>query len=185
MKKSQQLMNIYTSKHLVKVRDNKASTMNCMNSNRMNILDLPDEILCIIVNKLSMVDVFYSLVDVNQRLNRLAFDHVYIHHHVDFVVRPSRTHFPSSPSDPILEQICSNVLPRINSDVYQLTVEPCSAEDVLGIVDYPHLYYLSLINFPAETLLPQLTGEWRNPSMKCMNHFDILIFQVILDLFVF
>jgi hypothetical protein len=34
----------------------------------LNILDLPDEILLVILNKMNMVDVLYSLIDVNQRL---------------------------------------------------------------------------------------------------------------------
>ncbi len=34
--------------------------------NHLNILDMPDEILFLIFQKLNMVDVFYSLVDVNR-----------------------------------------------------------------------------------------------------------------------
>ncbi|CAF4540424.1 unnamed protein product [Rotaria sp. Silwood2] len=45
----------------------------------MNILDLPDEILISIFNKLNNVDILYSLVDVNQRFNRLSLSSLYIH----------------------------------------------------------------------------------------------------------
>jgi hypothetical protein len=43
-------------------------------NNRLSILDLPDEMLLTIFNKLNMVDVLYSLVDVNERFDRLVLD---------------------------------------------------------------------------------------------------------------
>ena len=54
--------------------------MNSLNTNRMDILDLPDEILCAILNKLNMIDVFDSLVHINERFDRLIFDTAFIHH---------------------------------------------------------------------------------------------------------
>jgi hypothetical protein len=38
--------------------------MNISTNNNLNILDLPNEILLIIFNKLNKVDVLYSLVDI-------------------------------------------------------------------------------------------------------------------------
>jgi hypothetical protein len=52
--------------------------MNNLNNNHFNILDFPDEILFIIFEKLNMVDVLYSLVDVNRRFDRLVLDSLYI-----------------------------------------------------------------------------------------------------------
>ena len=127
-------------------------------SNSMNILDLPDEMLCAILKKLSMVDVFYSVVDVNERFDRLALHSLDVHH-LDFVVKPLVKHYSSSIDDQLLDEICKRILPRIWNDVYKLIVEPLALERVLGIAHYPHLYSLSLINFPAETLLSQLSGK--------------------------
>jgi hypothetical protein len=138
--------------------DRKTSTMSNLYRNSMNILDLPDEMLCAILKKLNMVEIFYSLVDVNERFDRLALDSLYIHHLV-FVVKPLVKRYSSSIDDQVLEQICRKILPRIWNDVYKLTVEPLSLERVLGIANYPHLHSLSLVNFPAETLLSQLTGK--------------------------
>ena len=45
-----------------------------MANDNINILDLPDEMLLVIFNKLNMIDVLSSLVDVNERFNRLVFD---------------------------------------------------------------------------------------------------------------
>ena len=132
----------------------KALTM----SNSINILDLPDELLCAILNKLSMVDVFYSLIDVNIRFDRLVLDSLYVHY-LDLVVRPIVTCYSSSTGDQVLNKICKTILPRICNNVYKLSVEPLFLEPVLGIAHYPRLHTLALVNFPTERLLSQLTGK--------------------------
>ena len=109
--------------------------MNRSNINCMNIFDLPDEMLCAILNKLSMVDVFYSLVDVNERFDRVALDSM-CNHHVDLVLKRSIQYVPSTDAQ-IVDQICRKVLPRINSHVYKLSVEPLALNCVLGIANYP------------------------------------------------
>ncbi|UJR34844.1 hypothetical protein I4U23_027625 [Adineta vaga] len=43
--------------------------MNNLNNNCLNILDLSDEILCLIIEKLNMADVFYSLVNSLQAVS--------------------------------------------------------------------------------------------------------------------
>lgn len=52
--------------------------MDTFKKNHINILDLPDEILLIIFNKLNTIDALYSLVDVNDRFNRLVFNALHI-----------------------------------------------------------------------------------------------------------
>jgi len=130
--------------------------MNIISNDYINILDLPDEMLRAIFNKLNMVDVFYSLVDVNQRFDRLALDSLYVRH-LDFVVKPLLKHDCSSVDHQVLDQICRRILPRIHHKINKLTVEPSSMERVLG-THYPQLHSLSLVNFRAETLLQHLTG---------------------------
>ena len=130
--------------------------MNSLNTNRMNIFDLPDEILCTILNKINMIDVFDSLVHINERFHRLIFDTLFICH-VDLVPKSSIEN-SSSVDDQSLDRICRNILPQINCHVFKLTVDPLSLERVLVTADYPHLNTLSLINFPAKVLLSQLTG---------------------------
>jgi hypothetical protein len=136
---------------------NQSSNMNILSNDYINILDLPDEMLHAIFNKLNTVDVFYSLVDVNQRFDRLALDSLYIRH-LDFVVKPLLKHGCSSVDHQVLDKICSNILPRIHHKITKLTVEPLPMERVLGTTHYPQLHALSLVNFRAETLLQHLTG---------------------------
>ena len=147
-------MDIYVNGSVNDRSDRKASMM----SNSKNILDLPDEMLCAIFNKLNMVDILYSLVDVDERFDRLALNSLYVHH-LNFAVTPTVKRHSSSTSDQVLNKICKTILPRICNNVYKLSVQPLSLERVLTIVHYPHLYSLSLINFSIERLLSQLTGK--------------------------
>jgi len=39
---------------------------------------LSDEILILILRKLSNIEVLYSLIGVNQRLNRIAYDSIFV-----------------------------------------------------------------------------------------------------------
>jgi hypothetical protein len=134
--------------------------MNNSKKNRLNILDLPDEILFIILNKLKMVDVFYSLVDVNRRFDRLVFDSLYIRHlDMTTVMNINSAHDQSSSIDTqVLSEICSKVLPRIDHQVHKLTVEQDSMKRILRAANYGQVYSLSLINFQEEILYQYLTG---------------------------
>ncbi|CAF0922974.1 unnamed protein product [Rotaria sordida] len=129
--------------------------MNTSNNNDINILDLPDEMLLIILSKLDMVDVFYSLVNLNKRFNQLVFDPLYIHH-LDLTVKTSFVH--NSPVDnQIFDQICTKILPRLHCKVNKITVTSLSMEFIFNTIDYPQLHLLSLVNFQQETLLQYLT----------------------------
>ncbi|CAF3381034.1 unnamed protein product [Rotaria sp. Silwood2] len=128
------------------------------NNSRLNILDLPNEILLIIINKLNMVDVLYSLADINERFNRLIFDPLYIYN-LDMTIITTKLMFRHSLSidNQILDRICENVLPRIHHHVNKLTLEPNSMERVLYSSNYSQLYSLSLVDFQEEMLLQYLT----------------------------
>ncbi|CAF1166270.1 unnamed protein product [Rotaria sordida] len=113
--------------------------------------------LRIIFNKLNMVDMLYSLVDVNQRFDRLAFDSLYIDH-LDLVIKQDDIHNFSIDTH-ILDRICSKILPRINNKVTKFTLEPLSMERVFGTVHYPQLHSLSFINFQPNILSQHLLDE--------------------------
>ena len=118
--------------------------MNTLNSNDINILDLPpDEILRIIFNKLNTVDIFYSLVGVNQRFDRLT---------LDLVIKRSNSHKSS-----IDVHILDKILSRINEKVTKFTVDSFSMECIFGAVHYPQLHSLSLINYRPEIFLQYLS----------------------------
>jgi hypothetical protein len=135
-----------------------------LDMSNLNILDLPDEILFIIFKKLNMVDVLYSLVDVNRQLDRLALDFLYIRH-LDITTNmtiKSLYNQTFSIDTQVLSRICEKILPRIHHQVQKLTVEQYSMKQVLVAASYPQLYSLSLLNFQEKILYQYLTGTLFN-----------------------
>ena len=131
--------------------------MNTSMNNNINILDLPNEILRIIFNKLNMINVLYSLVDINERFNRLIFDPLYVQN-LDLTVK-SLFNRNSSINNQIVGRICEKILPRIHDQVNKLTCELHLIEHILLTINYSELYSLSLINCQKETFSQYLTGN--------------------------
>jgi hypothetical protein len=134
--------------------------MNSLNKPHLNILDLPNEILLIIFNKLHIVDVLYSLVDVTKEFDQLALDPLRIHH-LDTTMLTIKSVFDRTFSidHQVLDRICDKILLRIQHQVYQLTVEPHSIDRFLRTADYPQLYWLSFVDFGRRRLLKYLKGK--------------------------
>ncbi|CAM4906124.1 unnamed protein product [Rotaria socialis] len=130
--------------------------MSTFNNNDINIFDLSDELLLYIFNKLHTIELLYSLVNVNQRFDRLVLDPFYTHH-LDLTVRPLR-YYTSPVKTQIFDRIRTQVLPRIHQKLNKITVDPLSMECILGTIYYSELNSLSLVNFQSETLLQHLTG---------------------------
>ncbi|CAF1364261.1 unnamed protein product [Rotaria sordida] len=133
--------------------------MNTSNNNNINILDLPDEILLIILNELDMVDVFYSFVNLNKRFDRLALDPFYVQH-LDLRSKTLKNH-NSAVDNPVFNQIYINILPQIHHNVNKLTVESLFMKFIFEAVDFSQLHSLSLVNCQSETLLQYLTSNIR------------------------
>ncbi|CAF3003260.1 unnamed protein product [Rotaria sp. Silwood2] len=124
----------------------------------MNILDFPDEILLCILNKLNNINILYSLVDVNQRFDRLALDSNYIRD-LDFTANDKSQEYHQS-----LDRFCTSILPRIHHQINKLILGQLSIERVLYVVDYPQLYSLSLVF--CDTILIRLLN-------KQITHFNL------------
>jgi hypothetical protein len=112
----------------------------------LNILDLPDEILLCILNELNNIDIIGSLVDVNQRFDRLALDSIYIRD-LDF-----RANDKSQEYHQFFDRCCTSILPRIHHQINILTFGQLSIERLLHDVDYPQLRSLSLVFCQQETI---------------------------------
>ncbi|CAF1095315.1 unnamed protein product [Rotaria sordida] len=120
-----------------------------------------------------MVDVLYSLVNVNERFNRLIFDSLYIHH-LDMTINSSFDHI--IPIDKQISRICEKILPRIQHQIERLTVEPHSIKPILSF-NYPQLYSLSLVNFPEKMFLRYFTDDLFRHDLfaKKITHLNINI----------
>ncbi|CAF4659972.1 unnamed protein product [Rotaria socialis] len=135
-----------------------------MNST-VNILDLCDEMLLTILNKLDNVDVLYSLIGVNQKFDRLARS-------IDFTQSLDLTTISSYGDDyskikSMFNRFCFYILPQIQHNIQCLTLDPWSMTNILSIENYPKLHKLTLINLKVEMA----------NSIFCTNSSFVSIFQ--------
>jgi len=108
---------------------------------------------------MNIVDVLYSLVDVNQRFDRLVLDPLTIRN-LDMTIRTFESVYDQNFSidDKILSRICDKILCRIYDQINALTVEQYSVKRILRAANYLQLYSLSLVNFEGEILNQYLIG---------------------------
>jgi hypothetical protein len=134
--------------------------MNISSRNILNLLDLPNEILLIIIKQLDMVDVLYSLVDVTERLDQLVLNPMYTRT-LDMTCRKMEFYpdYIYSTDNHVRERICQNVLSRINHQVNELIIDQSSIERVLHTIDYPQLHSLTLIDFNETSFFNFLKGN--------------------------
>jgi len=108
-----------------------------MNQSDIHLLDLPNEILLIILKKLDNIDVLYSLFRINdKRLDTLVEDDVFTNI-LDFVRTSSITHVK-------FDRFCTYILPQIRFCIKKLILERTSMERILLAGDYPNLTSLEL-----------------------------------------
>ncbi|CAF4293920.1 unnamed protein product [Adineta steineri] len=118
-----------------------------MDGRTVHLLDLPDEILLIILKKLGSVDVLYSLLNVNKRLDQMARS-------------VNNTKFLNfSINNVQLNRFCCEILPQIHHNIVSLTLEIFSMERIILACEYPNLTIIVLTNFLPDILLQYLTDE--------------------------
>lgn len=123
----------------------------------IHLNDLPDEILLIIFKKLSNVDVLYSLIGVNKRLNKIVSDSIFTNSIT--LIRCLSNDFIYPLPSPILERFCLQILPSINHKIKWLNIQVSCIERVLLCTDYPNLFGLGLYNFDLEKLKQLFNGK--------------------------
>ncbi|CAM4982376.1 unnamed protein product [Rotaria socialis] len=96
--------------------------------------------------------VLYSLVDVNERFDRLALDSIYIRG-LDFTGNDKSQEFHQ-----FLDRFWTSILRRIHHQINKFTLGQPSIERLLYVVDYPQLYSLSLVFCQPEIILNYLIG---------------------------
>lgn len=128
-----------------------------------NLTHLPDEILLIILKKLSNIDVLHSLFGVNQQLNRILKDSIFTSH-LTLFQRAKIGNFLESKytiiqlSNSIINRYCSKILPLIREKIQWLDVERISMECILSTTNYPNLNGLGLYNLHKEFVM-SLSGK--------------------------
>ncbi|CAF1007740.1 unnamed protein product [Adineta ricciae] len=146
-----------------------------MSQRNVHLLDLPNEILFIILKKLPNIDVLYSLFGINnQRLNLIAQEDVFIRN-LHFVRTSQSTDEVHSMPDAILNRFCHLILPKIHENIKSLTIESVSMENILNSGIYPNLTKLTILNFNE-----QVISYYLNDNSPCAHIYRLPITDLIL-----
>jgi hypothetical protein len=115
-----------------------------MDNSFVSIVDLPNEMLFNIFNKLNHFDVLYSLVGSNKKLDNIACDRTFTQSiNLQSI---SSSEKDESKTSAILDRLCFDILPRIHNTVECLTVDACFLERILHGNNYFNLHRITLIN---------------------------------------
>jgi hypothetical protein len=133
----------------------------------IQLTDLPDEILLIIFKKLANIELLYSLMDVDPRLDVILNESIFTNRLILFrflsrrlVYRKSLVPYYFYPLlDPILDRFCERILPKINLKVRWLELESKSMERVLHAANYPNLFGVVIYNIKTERALQVFSGK--------------------------
>lgn len=124
----------------------------------LQLIDLPNEILLLILNKLTRIEVLYSLLGVNLQLDQFLNDPVFTEHLT--LMEHSSDGANVSLDDTILDRFCSEILPKIHHQIKWLNLEALSMENLLLAADYPNLHSLSLFNIDFEIAVRLFAGKY-------------------------
>ncbi|CAF0759357.1 unnamed protein product [Rotaria sp. Silwood1] len=135
-----------------------------MKHSSVELNDFPDEILMIILKKLSNVQVLYSLIGVNKRLHAIVHDPIFTNclTLMNYVSVDSTDPL----SGPVLVQFCLQILPSIHHKIKWLNLESSSMKRILLATNYPNLYGLGLYDIEIETALSFFIDE------SCLTSID-------------
>ncbi|CAF1541597.1 unnamed protein product [Rotaria sordida] len=123
----------------------------------IQLFDLPDEILIIIFKKLNNVELLYSLMDVNKRLNQILHDPIFTDRLSLVKVTSNGLAYPLV--DAVLDRFCLQIVPKIHNKIKWLSLESLSMERILLATDYPNLCGLGLYNMNEKTAMRFFRGN--------------------------
>ncbi|CAF4479334.1 unnamed protein product [Rotaria socialis] len=124
-------------------------------SSCIKLNDLPNEILMIILKNLHTIDVLYSLVGADKRLNAFVNDSIFTKYLT--LMSSSPTGLSYSFTDKILDRFCEEILPEIHHKIEWLNVAPPSIERILVSTNYSNLRGLDLYDLSSDTAMDLFT----------------------------
>ncbi|CAF2648949.1 unnamed protein product [Rotaria sp. Silwood2] len=121
-----------------------------MDNLNVGILDLPDEILLTIFKKLNNIDLLYSLIGINQKLNKIACD---INFTKDVDLTTVLTNDTSdSRLNAMVDRFCTYILPQIHNNVESLSVQASLFQRIIRANNYPNLHKFILFNLEMDMI---------------------------------
>jgi hypothetical protein len=134
-----------------------------MSRSNIHLLDLPNEVLFIILRKLNNIDVLYSLLDINNgRLDILAQDKIFT----------NILNFIDIDNISLIDRFCIDILPRIHHNVEYIILEPIFMERILLATVFSNLTDLKLFSFEQQIALKYFTGKHALHQLKKLSVID-------------
>ena len=127
-----------------------------MKYSRIQLDDLPDEILIYIFKKLYNIEILYSLSGVNKRINKIAHDFIFTS--CLTLIRCSTNDLYYPLNDAMLDRFCFQILPKIQNKINWINVESSSMERILRATNYPNLNGLGFYNLDVKSAEHLFTG---------------------------
>jgi hypothetical protein len=121
-----------------------------------SFIQLPAEILLIILKKLNNCDVLYSLLGVNERLDSIVNNPIFTKH---LTLTTPFNNLSYQFTDTIIHRFCLEILPKINDKIERLDVESSSMERILLATNYSNLHTLGLYDLTPETACALFSGK--------------------------
>ena len=112
-------------------------------------MNLPDELLLIILKKLDNVDVLDALMGSNFRLDRIIRDSCFT---TEINLINSNDDERSGQRETLIDRFCLDILPTISQQIRSLKVRSTSMERVLLAADYSNLSQLDIFISNDEAL---------------------------------
>ena len=117
---------------------------------RVGLNDLPDELLLIIFQKLNNIQVLYSLMNVNERFSEIVSDPILTSYLV-FVKRSSSIDYIDLLSSHLMcHRFSYQIFPKIHHQIQHLHLQAASAQHILHVARYPHLFSLGLYSIDED-----------------------------------
>jgi hypothetical protein len=126
-----------------------------------SFIQLPEEILLIILKKMNNFNVLYSLFSINERINAIVNDQVFTKH-LSFKLPFNSLSYPFT--DIVLDRFCHEILPKINHKIERLDVESSTVERILYTTYYPNLH------IQVERYGPYATRKRQRYCVNMDNH---------------
>ncbi|CAF4670202.1 unnamed protein product, partial [Rotaria sp. Silwood2] len=147
-----------------------------MNQSNVSLLDLPNEILIIILMKRDIMDVLYSMMNIgNQRVANLVPEKTFTKSLNFVLITPNDNIF--SIDDSILNRFYINILPRIDHNVKSLILESVSVQRILLSANCPNLTELKIFKLQRTNLC---TAFCRLDSLLSLRNLPLTIYSSLI-----
>ncbi len=130
-----------------------------MECSRVELFDLPDEILLMIFKKLENVEILYSLMDINMRLNQIVSAPIFTSQ-ITLMKQTSPLELTSPLPDIVVDRFCLEILPKIHDKIKWLKLETFSMERILLAANkYSNLRQLDIFMMNLKTDMHLFTSK--------------------------